>query len=234
MYNQTWEFKKEQKTSGIYKIINVITNECYIGASKNVFFRKREHRNKFSKLNKKNSNSLLYIAMRKYGIENFNFEFLEKCDLNELDEREKYYIKLFHPAYNQTPGGKGGHLNKPEKFNEIVNDLKEDKMTMKEIAKKYGYCPETIQSINAGKTWNEEGLKYPIRKHDQKKLSRQLHSKRIYQFDLEGNFIKEWNSPLEFGEFIKAKSNSSIESHIYEVCKGKRKTAFGFVWKYAE
>ena len=48
--------------------------------------------------------------MRKYGIENFNFEFLEKCNLNELDEREKYYINYFDSykhGINRTLGGEG-------------------------------------------------------------------------------------------------------------------------------
>ena len=54
----------------------------------------------------------------------------------------------------------------------------------------------------------------------------------VIQFDLKGNFIKEWDSPLEFGEQINAKNLNSISRHIYQVCRGERKTAFGFIWKF--
>lgn len=38
-------------------------------------------------------NSILYQDMRKYGVENFHFEILEKCNIEKLDERERYWIK---------------------------------------------------------------------------------------------------------------------------------------------
>ena len=41
---------------------------------------------------------------------NFNFEILEECDVNELDNKEIAYIKQFNSyfdGYNQTQGGSG-------------------------------------------------------------------------------------------------------------------------------
>lgn len=46
--------------------------------------------------------------MRLYGIENFDFEIIEECPIEELDEKEIYYIKLFdsyNTGYNNTYGG---------------------------------------------------------------------------------------------------------------------------------
>lgn len=51
--------------------------------------------------------------MRKYGIENFIIELIEECKNEDLDEKEKYYIKKFHSflgdefcnGYNMTIGG---------------------------------------------------------------------------------------------------------------------------------
>ena len=47
----------------------------------------------------------------------------------------------------------------------------------------------------------------------------------VLQYDLEGNFIKEWPSAAE------AKRQLGIDN-ITVVCSGKRKTAGGFIWKY--
>ena len=48
--------------------------------------------------------------------------------------------------------------------------------------------------------------------------------KPILQYDLEGNFIKEWPSTTDVGkEFIKG---------INHCLKGRNKTAYGYIWKY--
>ena len=51
--------------------------------------------------------------------------------------------------------------------------------------------------------------------------------KKILQFDTEGNFIKEWQSIKQ--AFLKLHI-----SKIGLVCKGRRKTAGGYIWKYKE
>ena len=52
-------------------------------------------------------------------------------------------------------------------------------------------------------------------------------NKCINQFDLQNNFIKEWVSQSEAGRFYNIDSTG-----IYACCKGKQKTAAGYIWKY--
>ncbi len=54
-------------------------------------------------------------------------------------------------------------------------------------------------------------------------------SKVVLQYDLDGNFIKEWYS---LGE-IARKLNVS-NTNIWACCKGKRKKSKGYIWKYKE
>lgn len=49
----------------------------------------------------------------------------------------------------------------------------------------------------------------------------------IVQYDLQGSFVKEWNC---MQDAIRVYNNY----HICDVCKNKRKTASGFIWKYKE
>ena len=50
--------------------------------------------------------------------------------------------------------------------------------------------------------------------------------KPILQYDLDGNFIKEWPSTTDVGkEFIKG---------INHCLRGRNKTAYGYIWKYKE
>jgi hypothetical protein len=53
-------------------------------------------------------------------------------------------------------------------------------------------------------------------------------SKAILQYDLDGNFIKEWRSGTEAALSLNKKATSSI----CECCQNKRKTAYGYKWKY--
>ena len=53
---------------------------------------------------------------------------------------------------------------------------------------------------------------------------RRANSKPVLQYDLEGNFIKEWSSITE------AKKN--IQGDIYACCYGRQKNAGGFYWEY--
>lgn len=54
-------------------------------------------------------------------------------------------------------------------------------------------------------------------------------SKKVNQYDLKGNFIKTWDSAFDMERHL-----GILNNHIGSCCKGKRKTAGGYIWKYAE
>jgi hypothetical protein len=54
------------------------------------------------------------------------------------------------------------------------------------------------------------------------------HKKSIIQYDLDNNFIKEWNSINEARDFLGYKS----EMGIISTCKGRQKSSGGYIWKY--
>lgn len=52
-------------------------------------------------------------------------------------------------------------------------------------------------------------------------------ARKVEQYDLENNFIKLWYSIIDASNDLKIDSSS-----ISAVCKEKRKTAGGYIWKY--
>lgn len=93
---------------GIYKITNITTKECYIGQARSVRERWIEHCKAGLGIDTPAAN-LLYKAMSDYGIWNFSFELLEECPIDQLNEKEKYYIDLYDSynfGYNKTKGNK--------------------------------------------------------------------------------------------------------------------------------
>lgn len=98
--------KCREKICGIYKITNTLNGKCYIGQSVDIYKRWAEHKSNWMQSSQRNK--CLYRAFRKYGIDNFTFEILQKCKKDKLDEREEYWIKKlnsFHGGYNMNSGG---------------------------------------------------------------------------------------------------------------------------------
>ena len=95
--------------TGIYKITNIITDECYIGQAVDVYKRWNEHCKCGLGIDTPPGNKL-YKAIQEYGLENFTFELIEECSSSELNEKEKYFIELYQAdtyGYNSVSGIKG-------------------------------------------------------------------------------------------------------------------------------
>lgn len=75
--------------------------------------RKSDHLKVCFDVNRRDYDYKIYKAIRKYGIEHFKFSIIEKCNDENLPEKEKYYIKLYNSVvngYNEAYGGKGKPL----------------------------------------------------------------------------------------------------------------------------
>ena len=93
---------------GIYLITNKVNGKKYVGQSIDI-----ERRWKSHIIASKKSELHIHRAIRKYGIDNFDFSILEECSVDKLDEREIYWISeldTYNNGYNMTIGGKGHNL----------------------------------------------------------------------------------------------------------------------------
>lgn len=94
------------RTGIIYKVRNSINGKCYIGKTvKTLEARKKQHYSKF--LSGKYESSLFYRSVQKYGWDAFEWEVVDTPSFDILNEREKYYIKLYGDL-NIACGGDGG------------------------------------------------------------------------------------------------------------------------------
>lgn len=108
---------------GIYKITNKANGKVYIGQSNNLTRRKREH---FDwNLSKKQYIDEIICDL---GAENFEYEVIELCTSEMLDEREKYWISFynsFYDGYNKTKGGAGDFYGNPKLTVEEVRYIRQ-------------------------------------------------------------------------------------------------------------
>lgn len=91
----------------IYETTNIVNGRKYIG----------QHKSEKFDTWYKGSGKILELAFEKYGKENFETRLIQWCSSREeLNEKEKYYIKLLMESgndyYNLAPGGEGGDMSK--------------------------------------------------------------------------------------------------------------------------
>jgi len=143
---------------GVYKITNLINNKCYIGSSINVKGRICAHKNDL-KTNKHHSIKL-QRAYDKYGIENFKYEIIEECEIENIIIREQYYIDFLDcckNGYNVLPNaGNNLGMRHSDKTKEILRQksmgnkshfgIKQSDDTKKRISEKLKGIPLSEQT----------------------------------------------------------------------------------------
>jgi group I intron endonuclease len=208
---------------GIYKIVNKVTNESYVGSSINLKKRKSDH---FYLLKRGNhGNTHLQNSYKKYGHENFDFFIIEICETYECLDIEQKYINQMKPEFNINPtaGNSLGVKHKKETIEKIRNSQKgkiKSEETKRKISEKnkgiYRRKKMSELSDDEIKTYrNKEGF---VKKR-----------KIVLQFSLDNELIKEWESLQEI------KRNLNFHpSHISKCCNKKRKTAYGYEWRFKQ
>lgn len=202
----------------IYKITNKINDKIYIGKTlKTIEERWKEHCRDFKR--ERNEKRPLYNAMLKYGIENFEISILEEVSSEEINDKETYWIEKlgsFKYGYNATKGGDGKHYADYD----LIFKLFEQGKSNKEIIEITNYDNHTIS-----KALEIKGVK------KQERISRGRkdiwHSVAMLNKNTE-EIVKVFSSIGEAYKFL----NKQHSGHIADVCNGKRKTAYGYKWKY--
>ena len=87
-----------------------------------------------------------------------------------------------------------------------------EKPSFDRIDRNKGYCFDNLQIL----TWEENNQK-----------GRKECMKPVIQYDLKGNYIKQYNSIIEA-----SKDNNVYHSNISACCKGKLNKTGGYIWKY--
>lgn len=140
-----------------------------------------------------------------------NKKYVHHIDKNKLNNSVSNLMWVTKEEHSSIHGDK---RNRAYVFTE------ETKKKMSESAKGKIISTETRKKISnalKGKTQSEE---HRLKRAESKKMP-------VIQYDKKNNFIKEWKSALD----AEIETNIS-RCHIAQVCKGYRKTAGGFVWKY--
>jgi group I intron endonuclease len=141
--------------SFVYCITNIINGKRYVGKSNDPVDRWRDHLSAARNLD--NPSLVIYQAMRKHGVENFEFKVVAECESgDEAFEAERRLIREWSTmdhGYNLNEGGKGGYnpsLETRKKLSAVHkgrSEVTRQKMSAWQVGKKFS--AETREKIGA-------------------------------------------------------------------------------------
>lgn len=200
--------KKCPTSAGVYMIRNILNGKSYIGSSDSL---KRRLTNHLSHLKcNRHANHHLQSAYNKYGQKSFVFCILEQCEpiLETVLMLEQKYLDL-KPEYNnaQIAGSNLGYTHSQETRNKM-SQSRTGKPKPLVYEKNYKSPDYSIKNINYRNPKN---------------------FKPVVQYDLNGNFIAEYDSIMGA-----ARSIHRDRSGIKDVCNGRQLSAYGYLWKFKQ
>lgn len=207
----------------IYKATSATTGKVYIGQSSQTLQERINQHNSHAFGHQYNYH--FHSAIRKYGADDFTYEIIEDDikTIEELNEREKYWIaqyNSYYNGYNSTLGGDGRQTRDDELIIKLFNEGK----STEEICEITGYHRSTIY-----RSYNISNLIQEVwEKRNQQ--TRERCSRAVEQYTLQGEYIKTWKSATECGEAL------GTQGLISALCRQEENilSAYGFLFKYAD
>ena len=231
---------------GIYKIENKINGKKYIGQSIDINRRFREHKN--SLRNNKHGNNYLQASFNKYGEDNFTFEIIDICEIDELDAFERLYINKYESMHNEWGYNleDGGNENKIlsketlEKRQEYWNSEKGQQRKI-EYAEKFSKEQTTTGIMHLFKKDSKDttqGYRW-IYRYSENGKSKEITSislinikEKALSKNLPWIIIDEDKANDIFNKYGKTKEQLTWKFGINKISKIKMKNKQGFAWQY--
>lgn len=203
----------------IYVITNDVNGKQYVGQT----VRTIEYRFKKHLRDSQTSDYPLYRAMNKYGIEHFSVKQLEECSVEELDDKEIFWIKeldTYYNGYNATLGGSGSRTRADEYFD--ISETYKRTQSVNKTAKKhncsrttvYAACQEyniQTRSINKGK---------PVVGFDKDTL------------EIIGVFPSIYQAAKHIDKSGNTNNIRGMKQSIVHSCTQDRISSYGIIWRF--
>jgi len=231
--------KKNKNNYKVYKHTNLINGKIYIGETCEAFVTRCGHNGWGYHLQPKFYNDII-----KYGWNNFNHEII-KDNLSHDDAiaLEKKLIAKFNSminGYNNSIGDKGctGYHQTEEakqKISEVqtgrersIQDRENVGSFFREFYKTHPHPQTGTHQSQEAKEKFKQKMSGKNNPNYKKYGYANPTSKPVFQFDLNGNYIKDYGSIAEAERF----NNYKTKSGIHACCKNKAKTAYDYIWRY--
>lgn len=209
----------------LYIIRNTVNDKVYIGKCYySLDLRLKDHIYKANKCldEEKDYNPKLHKAMRELGTDKFSIERLGRFKQGLLELKEVEYIAKYDSflnGYNASRGGDNPPVANISIEKDVIWKYCVDKMSVREISELLKTSAHTIRTILQSRYIFGDNLQAMKPKSYIAKCDKDT-----------GEWLGLYTSIVEAALSV---GNKQCDSHIVKVCKGKRKSAYGYKWSYA-
>ncbi|MCK9446054.1 NUMOD1 domain-containing DNA-binding protein [bacterium] len=210
------EKQEDSCKTGIYTIEFINKPNIYYVGSASKTKNKQKHNNGFNGrwrehlfllFNNKHYNKKLQNNFNKYGKENILFKIIELCDIEYCQSLEQYWLNMldsYSNGYNLT------YVIEKPTVGRLVSEYEREK------------CSERMK----GEKNHQFGKK---RTNYEKSIISNYHSKKVLQYDFDGNFIKEWKSIIQISNDLNIDGGN-----ISRCCNKKQLTCKNYFWFFED
>lgn len=147
----------KNKISAVYKIVNTVTGDFYVGSSKNVKQRWANHKCP-SKWNE-HPNNPLYLDMQKYGVDKFRFQILAPVMPEYMKQVEQEFIEMLQPTYNNF-NAKGQDVERYKKWHQSEKGKEANRKYHSQLC---SYNGETLTLNTLSARFRKVGIEHPTK-----------------------------------------------------------------------
>ena len=234
----------------VYKHTNLFNGKIYIGITSKKVNQRWKNGAGYK------TQPYFYNAILKYTWDCFSHEILytnlseEEAKQKEIDLISKYKSNNKKYGYNIMGGGDGlnGYKFSKEHSKNMSNAMKGKNAkqiyqysldghfikiwdSIVEASESLGINFRSIADCCRGEHYSAGNYMWKFANEDIGNnitpYSELVHDKYIIQMDMNGKYIKKWNSANDIQKQLHIRRNN-----ISSVCTGKRKSAGGYMWKY--
>lgn len=211
----------KEKISGIYRIVNTVTQTVYIGSSVDIHNRWKQH----LYVLRKNAHHSKYLqnAWNKYGQDSFLMEIVEKVepDKSSLLEKEQYYIDVLKPGYNGCPkaGSRLGSKQSDEtrqkisqgNTGKVVSDETKEKIRRTNTGKKRS--DETKQKISDILRNRSDAIRIKISEANKTRVVSETTKEKLRQYRLNSGRTTPNSKGVTRSDEFKQRVSGSLKGH---------------------
>ncbi|AIZ41224.1 GIY-YIG nuclease family protein [Cellulophaga baltica] len=209
----------------IYKATNRENGKVYVGATtKSLEARKIDHIQK----SKENKGSVFQVALGTFGPEAFIWEVIYETEsINDLADKESYFISKFDCRNNGYNSDRGGGFNKKIYQYTIWGLMVMEHHGLHNAAWMVCGRKKSVSNACLGNNKTYKGYYWSYRLVDENSWNKDERKKPVIQSNMTGYKVGEYSSVSEA-----SKVTGISKTCIARCCRGERNQSSGFIWKY--
>lgn len=207
----------------VYKVDNIITDESYIGVTRDFESRIKDH---IQRSNSEKSQKF-QNAISTYLPDNFRWEVIDTTySLQELALKEIYYINKYDSFKNGYNSNRGGGFKKEVFQFDSLGELLASYECLESAASAVNAASASISHacIGGRKTCKDYIWSYS----SSVEIANDCRKKSINQFSLQMDLINTFDSIANASKFTGINKSS-----IAKCCRGERTKAGDFIWEFS-